>query len=71
MLGLLSLLVLMHRPIGRRGNEFTSAAEAFEVEDPDISIVLYSERTCDLNQVWMHLDTEEREEIWVQLVSHS
>lgn len=68
MLGLLSLFVLdaqAHKP--SYGNEFTSAAEAFEVEDPDISIVLYSEMTCDLNQVWMHLDTEEREEIWVQL----
>ena len=65
LLSLISSEAFAHRP--SYGNEFTSAAAAFEVEDPDISIVLYSEMTCEQDQIWMHLDTEDREEIWVQL----
>jgi hypothetical protein len=54
-----------HKP--SYGNSYTSSEAAFEVDDPDISIVLYSEMTCESDQLWMHLETGDRDQIWVEL----
>ena len=54
-----------HKP--SYGNSYTSSEAAFEIDDPDISIVLYSEMTCESDQLWMHLETGDREQIWVEL----
>ncbi len=40
---------------------------AHTVEDPDISIVLYAELTCERETVWLTTETGPREEIWVEL----
>ncbi len=64
-LSFLSANAWAHRP--SYGNEFTSAEAAFAVEDPDISIVLYSEMTCEQDQIWLQMETEDRDTIWVEL----
>ena len=48
-------------------NNYSSSDSAFTVLDPDISIVLYAEMTCSEQELWMEMETGEREEIWVEL----
>lgn len=45
----------------------TDAASAFVVEDPDVSIVVYAERTCDAPQLWLETDAEPGFPLLVQL----
>jgi hypothetical protein len=49
------------------GDANASAEAAFPVADPDISIVVYAERTCDAPQVWLEAEVEEGFGLYVQL----
>ena len=48
-------------------NNFSSFDSAFTVLDPDISIVLYAEMTCSEQELWMEMETGDREEVWIEL----
>jgi hypothetical protein len=54
-----------HKP--SYANDHNNPDLAFEVDDADISIVLYAEMTCTEDTLWMEVQTEERDEIWVEL----
>ena len=54
-----------HKP--SYANNHTSMETAFEVEDPDISIALYAEMTCEADTLWLHLRTDDVSEVWVEL----
>ncbi len=54
-----------HKP--SYANAHTSSETAFEVVDPDISIALYAEMTCSAETLWMHMDTEGLDEVWIEL----
>lgn len=54
-----------HKP--SYANDHTTPQKAFEVMDPDISIALYAEMTCTADTLWMHMDTEGIDEVWVEL----
>ena len=54
-----------HRPTFGEG--YGSVDSAFEIEDPDISIVLYKEVSCDDPQLWMTYEAEEGYPLYVQL----
>jgi hypothetical protein len=40
---------------------------AFEVVDPEISIVLYAEMTCAKDTLWLHFDSTGFEQVWIEL----
>jgi hypothetical protein len=54
-----------HRPTFGEG--YGSDESAFEIEDPDISIVLYKEISCDDPQLWMTYEAEEGYPLYIQL----
>jgi hypothetical protein len=54
-----------HRPTF--GDGFGSDESAFEIEDPDISIVLYKEVSCDAPELWMTYEAEEGYPLFIQL----
>ncbi len=56
---------LAHKP--SFANNYVSADSAFTVDDPDISIVLYAEMTCTESELWMEMETGDRDQIWVEL----
>jgi len=64
---ILSLIAIAsaHKP--SFGNDFTSAQSAYLVEDPNISIVVYQELTCDETELWLHFTAEEDFPLYVQL----
>jgi hypothetical protein len=57
--------VSAHKP--SYANDHTTSQKAFEVIDPDISIALYAEMTCTADTLWMHMDTEGIDEVWIEL----
>jgi len=63
--GSLSTTGWAHKP--SFGNDHASADSAFQIIDPDISIVLYAEISCTAPVVWMEMNTGDRDEIWVEL----
>lgn len=44
-----------------------SPAAAFPIPDPDVSIVVYAERTCEAPQLWLEADAEPGFPLYVQL----
>ncbi|MAY81006.1 MAG: hypothetical protein CL930_09510 [Deltaproteobacteria bacterium] len=62
---LFSTKSMAHKP--SYANDHSNQELAFEVEDADISIVLYAEMTCTEETLWLEVETEDREEIWVEL----
>ena len=64
-LPLLTATVFAHKP--SFGDGFTSPDTAFEIIDPDISIVVYQSLTCDNPELWMSFDVEPGYELYVQL----
>ena len=54
-----------HKP--SYANDHSSPELAFEVTDPEISIALYAEMTCTADTLWMHMDTEGLDEVWLEL----
>jgi len=48
-------------------NDYFNAGSAFTIDDPDVSIVLYAEMTCTESELWMQMETVDRNEIWVEL----
>ena len=67
MMQLLFLLPLAfaHRPTFGPG--FGSLPNAYPVEDPEVSIVVYSPLTCQESQVWLSLDAEPGFPLYLQL----
>ena len=57
-------LAFAHKP--SFGEDFSSPEQAFLVDDPNISIVIYQEITCELSQLWLELEAEEDMELYVQ-----
>ena len=55
-----------HKPYFSTG-EYGSADQAWTIENPDVSIVLYHNVTCDEPAVWLRYDVDEPTEIFVQL----
>ena len=49
------------------GGSYTSSDSAYEIVDPDISIVVYQEVTCENPELWMTFDVEPGYELYVQL----
>ncbi|HCH65273.1 MAG TPA: hypothetical protein DFR83_20880 [Deltaproteobacteria bacterium] len=47
--------------------DYDTPGEAWAVPDPEISIVLYQEITCDLQHLWMSLDGEAGFPLYIQL----
>lgn len=54
-----------HKP--SYANDHSTPDLAFEVEDPEISIVLYAEMTCTKQELWLRLDSTDFEEVWLEL----
>ena len=63
---LLSGSALAHRPYFSEGAHSVQD-EAFFVEDPEISMVLYGELTCEEDQLWLSFETEPDFDLYVQL----
>ena len=61
--GLLSALA--HKP--SFGDSYVSAETAYIVSDPDISIVVYQELTCEQPELWLQFDAPDNFELYVQL----
>ena len=55
-----------HKPFFSSG-EYGSAEQAWTIENPDVSIVLYHNVTCDQPTVWLRYEVDEPTEIFVQL----
>jgi uncharacterized protein (TIGR03382 family) len=66
MLILLVSAALAHQPFVVGDTTF-SEATAFVVEEPEVSIVVYAEPTCDRPQTWLTLDGAPGDEVFVQL----
>lgn len=54
-----------HKPSFDGGH--ISAESAYQVADPDISIVVYHDIQCDTDQLWFELEAEAGFELYVQL----
>jgi len=54
-----------HKP--SYANDHSTPDLAFEVEDPEISIVLYAEMTCTKQELWLRMDSTGFEEVWIEL----
>ena len=63
-LGLVSS-AFAHKP--SFSGDYGTPDDAWQVPDPNISIVLYQEITCDLPQLWMTLDGEAGFPLYIQL----
>ncbi|MBC04280.1 MAG: hypothetical protein CMJ34_13420 [Phycisphaerae bacterium] len=61
----LGLSAHAHKPFF--SGDYGTPEDAWEVPDPDISIVLYQEITCELPQLWMTLDGEADFPLYIQL----
>lgn len=59
-------LAAAHKPYFSDGGHGT-AADAWEIEDIDTSIVLYDEVTCEAPVLWMRFEAEADAELYVQL----
>jgi len=55
-----------HKPYFSSG-EYGGAEQAWVIENPDVSIVLYHKVTCDEPVVWLRYEVDEPTEIFVQL----
>jgi hypothetical protein len=66
-LGLLSAgpVALAHKPTF--SEDFSGPEQAFVVDDPDVSIVVYQDITCELDQLWITFESEPGFEAYVQL----
>ena len=49
------------------GGEWDEPTAAFPVADPEISIVVYRELTCEQPALWLAFDATAGDEVWVQL----
>lgn len=64
---LLVSVVSAHKPTFSSG-DLADAGTAFEVADPDLSIVLYREVTCEHPQLWLTFEGVEDFELFVQVL---
>jgi len=49
------------------GGDYVSEDSAFEIVDPNISIVVYQELTCELPELWLEFEADADFELYVQL----
>ena len=61
----LTLPAHAHKPFF--SGDYGTLDDAWTVPDPEVSIVLYQEITCELPQLWMTLDGEEGFPLYIQL----
>lgn len=61
---IMTAVAFAHRPTF---GDHTSIDEAYLVDDPSISMVLYHELTCDAEQLWLHFDAEAGTNLFLQL----
>jgi uncharacterized protein (TIGR03382 family) len=57
---------LAHQPFVV-GDDASSAGAAFVDEEPEVSIVVYAEPTCEAPEVWLALDAAPGDELYFQL----
>jgi len=55
-----------HKPFFSDG-EWSGPEAAFEVEDPEVSIVVYQPVSCDSPELWMGWEARAGDEIWISL----
>jgi hypothetical protein len=63
-------LLLLHEALAHKptfGPGYGSPESAYLVEDPTVSIVVYSEITCQEPQLWMNVDAEPGFPVYLQL----
>ncbi len=65
LVSLFTPLAEAHKPAFGPGYADTSSA--YEVQDNDVSIVVYQELSCEEPEVWLSFDAVAGEELWVQL----
>ena len=65
MLYLTILTALAHKP--SFGDSYISEESAYPVSDPNISIVVYQELTCENPELWLAFDAPDDFELYVQL----
>jgi len=63
----LGLILTAHAHKPAFSGEYDSPDVAWQVQDPEISIVLYQDITCELPQVWLTLDGEAGFPLYIQL----
>ena len=63
---LMTTVALAHKPTFSDGG-YASQDDAYEVQDPEVSIVVYHEVTCDSPELWMTLETSTESPTYLQL----
>ena len=66
MLLILANMAEAHQPFVV-GNQAYSEQTAFVVEEPEVSIVVYAQPDCERKEVWLALEGEPGEEVYVEL----
>ena len=64
----LSSTALAHKPAAFGDAGYSSAEDAYEIEDAATSIVIYREVTCERPELWLHLRAEKDFALFVQLL---
>ena len=62
---LLTTLSWAHKP--SFGDAFIDPETAFVIENPDISIVVYQQLTCENRELWMQFEVEAGQELYLQV----
>lgn len=65
-LSVFSASAMAHKPSYSEGKH-GAAEDAWTIEDPDVSIVLYHELTCATQVVWLRYEAETERDLFVQL----
>ena len=65
MLFWITSIAFAHKP--SFGDDFNSPENAFIVDAPNISIVVYQSLTCESSELWLEFEAEENFELYVQL----
>lgn len=64
---LLCSLALAHQPWVATEGQYAAPDSAFPMVDPELSIVVYDQLTCDFPQLWLRFSAVEGEPLWAQL----
>ena len=62
------MIFLIHSAVAHKPSfgSYSSEESAFFVQDPQVSIVVYQDITCDEHQLWLELDGEAGMEVYIQ-----
>lgn len=67
MVALLALILTAHGHKPTFSDDFAGPDRAYGVEDPNISIVVYQDITCELDQLWFSFEAEAGFPLYIQL----